>query len=203
MQSISNLGAFLLAATLVIVIPGPATLYVTSQALASGRRAAMAVLGIVTGDIVLIAAAAMGFAALLAAWPMLLQLSKWLGAAYLAYLSIGVLRAPDHAVHPMAPVAGGGAYRQALLITLSNPKPIVFFAAFFPTFIAPTAQVPWHSFVALGFAFEGVNLLYFAGLIVLVGQLRRRATRGTAHSAMVRKASAGGLLLCSVLILLT
>ncbi len=203
MPLVTNLFAFLLAAGLVIVVPGPATLYVSHRALQSNQNAALAVLGIVTGDLVWIAAASLGIATLLAQWPLLLHLGKLVGASYLAYVAIGLLRTrcgPN--ANAATPMGAGGSYRQALLLTLTNPKPILFFAAFFPSFIAPSSATPLHSFALLGLLFEGLNLLYFAALVTVLVRLRHAAVQWAGRAAAVRKISACGLLVCSGLILL-
>lgn len=204
MDGIAQLPAFLLAATLVILVPGPACLYVAGLARHSSRSAGLAMLGIIAGDMVLISLSGMGFAAVVAQWPLLLQLLRVGGALYIAYLAIGLLRAPppptDGALGTAATHNGG--FGPALLLTLTNPKPLLFFAAFFPTFIAPSAASTLYSFYLLGAWFEAINVLYFSALIALVARLRHTRALGPTAGARLQTLSGLGLLLCSACVLL-
>jgi leucine efflux protein len=166
--ALQHLGAFLAASALMIVVPGPATLFVLAQD--GTRRAALATLGIVAGDVVLIVLAGAGLASLLARWPGLLRALHLGGALYLAWLGWGLWRSrPQHAA--AAGTAGGLA--RAALTTLTNPKPILFFSGFFPLFIASGDGSALASFLALGALFELLNLAWFAALIVGADRARR------------------------------
>lgn len=203
MQGVSQLPAFLLAATLVIVVPGPATLYVAGRARHSARSGFLAVLGIVVGDILLITVSGLGFATLVAQWPRLLDVMKFGGGLYIAYLALELLKPqpPSGQAAHGTPPAGG--FAKALLLTLSNPKPILFFSAFFPGFIDHSAPSAMRSFYLLGVLFEAINLVYFAALIVLVGRLRQSRFVGSGRGTYLQKLSGVGLLLCSAFVLLS
>jgi leucine efflux protein len=208
MHGIDRPGSFVLSALLVIVIPGPATLYIAGTAREAWRRAGVAAAGIVVGDLVLIALSALGFAAVLAARPQLVSAIKLVGALYLAYLGVGLLRsrrgAPALASSPSPPSVR--AWRHGvtgLLLTLTNPKPVVFFGAFLPLFVARDAPSPLTSFCTLGALFELINLSYFAAMIVVVRRLR--ASPGVARflGGGFDRLCGAGLLACSALVLAT
>lgn len=201
MHDIEHLPAFLLAATLVILIPGPATLYVAGRTQRSVSSGCWATLGIVAGDIVLITLSGFGFAALVAQWPLLQAVIKVGGGLYVAYLALELFNSPtsQNYAGPAKPAPGG--FAKALLITLANPKPILFFAAFFPMFIDKAAGSTTRSFFALGAMFEVINLVYFAALIAIVARLQRAQLLGQSGSALLQKISAVGLLICSAVVL--
>jgi leucine efflux protein len=204
MFGIQNLASFVLASTLVILLPGPATFFVLGQARYTMARAGRATLGIITGDLILIGLSGLGFSALVARWPLLLTAIKLGGAAYIAWLGYGLLKAkPDAAATVSAaptPRAGRDLL-QGLLITLTNPKPILFFAAFFPMFISSRTAAPAHSFYVLGACFEALNLAYFATLIVLMMQARRTRWFARFLDGGFQAASGVGLLGCAGLVL--
>ncbi|MDC6169314.1 LysE family translocator, partial [Paucibacter sp. XJ19-41] len=165
-----TLFAFISAALLVIAVPGPAMLMVLGQLRHSRVRAVAAVAGLVVGDLLLISAAGLGLATLLRQWPLLLTVLRWAGAAYVGWMGWAMLRAAPAAV--AAPAAGG--FRAALLLTLINPKPVLFFAAFFPLFLGAGPQ-PWLlGFLGLGLLFELLNIGFYALLIAAAGLLGAR-----------------------------
>jgi leucine efflux protein len=207
MLGVEHLLAFLLAATLVILVPGPATLYVAGRAQGSTLSGCRAMLGIVAGDVALITLSGLGFAALLVQWPLLLAFVKMGGGLYIAYLALEQLKSTPRG--PKLPTDGApvevtqGGFVKALLITLTNPKPILFFAAFFPMFIDPAARSTIRSYFLLGAMFELLNLIYFAALIAIVRQLQRTELLGPSNSARLHWLSAIGLLVCSAFVLLS
>jgi threonine/homoserine/homoserine lactone efflux protein len=200
-NDIQHLGAFLLAALLVIVVPGPATLYVLGQARMALPRAMLAVGGLVAGDLLLITAAGLGLGALLQQWPAALLALRIGGAAYVAWLGLAMLRSAPaaDAVDMPSGTKAGGAFGPALLLTLLNPKPILFFGAFFPLFLAADSSDWLAGFLRLGLLFELINIGWFALLIAGVALLRRR-TRLPAGPWLNRLGGLG-LLGCAALVL--
>jgi leucine efflux protein len=200
-----NLLSFLAAATLVIIVPGPATFYVLGAAYRSLAGAIASVAGIVAGDVVLILLAGLGFAAVVSQWPMTLSVIKAVGSIYVVYLGVDLLRSK--------PAAGGdvrttkatnpGGFVQGFLITVTNPKPIIFFAAFFPMFIDRDSGSSGASFLLLGVWFEIVNLVYFAAIITIVIQLRGRSVFDRFMTNSLTRASGSGLVACGTLIILS
>ncbi|HEY8875963.1 MAG TPA: LysE family translocator [Roseateles sp.] len=196
MSGVEHLGAFLLAALLVIVVPGPATLYVLGQARQALTRAVLAVAGLVVGDLLLITAAGLGLGALLQQWPAALLMLRWVGATYVAWLGLALLRSVPHG--EAAPQLSRRAFGPALLLTLLNPKPILFFGAFFPLFLG-TGSADWLAgFLRLGLLFELINIGWFALLIAGVALWRRHA--GPPAGAWLNRLGGLALLGCAVLV---
>lgn len=200
MSGVQHLGAFMLAALLVIVVPGPATLFVLGQARNAATRAVLAVAGLVVGDLLLITAAGLGLGALLQQWPAALLVLRILGAAYVAWLGVALLRsAPSRDV---ASPPSRAAFGPALLLTLLNPKPLLFFGAFFPLFLsnASADSTDWLAgFLSLGLVFELINISWFAVLIAGVTLLRQHA--GLPTGVWLNRLGGLGLLGCAVLVL--
>ncbi len=199
--------AFLVAAWVLILVPGPDMLFLLGQTLAGGpRRGLAAMAGIVTGAMIHIAAATAGVAALVAASPLLFAGVQALGAAYLLWLGIGALRAAwrGGGAGPAAPDAAAAgavrtAYRQGLLTNLTNPKVALFFLAFLPQFVAPDrAAPPWLQMLLMGPLVPLMAAGAYAPLILGAGRLRRwlAADGGGARRAMRwLEGIAGGLFL--------
>src|SRR5437870_1056402 len=136
----SSLLLFVAGAAVLLVIPGPAVTYVVSRSIGHGRAAGLvSVLGIVTGTLCHVVAAALGISALLASSAVAFQFVKYLGAAYLIYLGIKTLQHNDEQI---AEADTGETkllrlYGQGLLVNLLNPKTALFFLAFLPQFVDP------------------------------------------------------------------
>ena len=126
--------AFVIAVIVFLLVPGPGNLaLITSTSLAGLRGGLAATLGVIVGDQCLIALAMAGMAAVLLAYPAAFHLLQWLGAAYLMWLGGSMLFAKSGA-KPIIEIRPGAYFRQAWLITVFNPKAIVFYIAFFPIF---------------------------------------------------------------------
>ncbi|WP_215777844.1 LysE family translocator [Paludibacterium sp. B53371] len=182
--------AFVPASLALIFLPGPATLLVAAVAAESKQRAWLTVAGVVVGDFVLILLAGLGFSAFLACWPNLLFSIKLLGGLYVLYLG-GSLCWPARRANQPAQAPDGG-FRHGLLLTLVNPKPILFFAAFLPLFVAPQSPSRLLSFLLLGVWFELMNMLYFCLVLLTSHRLARQGGHGVWMSRV-----AGGVLMLS------
>ena len=193
----AHLSSFLLAAGLVIVVPGPATVFVAARAQRGTHSAGWATAGIVAGDLVLIGLSGLGLSALFSRWPALLLVVKISGALYVAWLGLQLLR-PIGTQRTEIP--GDGGFVMGLLLTLTNPKPILFFSAFFPMFIDPATHSWLGSFYLLGVWFEALNLAYFGTLSWVVIALQRSGALGGLSERWLRRISGCGLLLCAALI---
>ncbi|AMJ58308.1 MULTISPECIES: leucine efflux protein LeuE [Stenotrophomonas] len=142
-MGINDLGTFVVAVILFRMLPGPGTFTLLTATARGGVRAGYATLaGLMLGDQILIAIAATGVAALLQAHPLLFAGLRYVGAVYLIWVGINLLREPAAAVAgESAPVQHGRRwFRQALLVGVLNPKAILFYMAFFPLFIDPVRQ---------------------------------------------------------------
>ena len=159
MPATANLLAFALAALVLILLPGPNIFYIVARGVEQGRPAAVAAaLGVETGSLIHIAAAAAGLSALLASSALAFDLVRYLGAAYLVLLGLRILTRRE--ALPVLAAAGGGrprplgqAYRQAVLIMVLNPKVALFFLAFLPQFVDPARGAAWAQVLVLGAIF--------------------------------------------------
>ncbi|MEU6039549.1 LysE family translocator [Actinomadura sp. NPDC047616] len=135
---------FLLAATTLVVIPGPNHLYIITRSVAEGRRAGVvSALGVESGTLVHVAAATAGLSALVAASATAFSALRYAGAAYLVYLAIRTFRARDEGdATPLPPQPLRRVYLDGLLVNVLNPKVVLFFLAFLPQFVDRGAAVP-------------------------------------------------------------
>jgi RhtB (resistance to homoserine/threonine) family protein len=150
---------FVAAGWLLNLTPGPDVLYIVSNSLRGGVRAGMvAALGIFAGCFVHVAIATVGLGALLAASAMAFTVVKFIGAAYLLWMGVRLLRAatPGWAPAEAAPAEPdlGRVFRRGFLTNVLNPKVALFFLAFLPQFIAPDASHKTLAFLALGVLFS-------------------------------------------------
>ena len=183
---ITDLPTFILGTIFIVLLPGPNSLYVMTVAskwgIAAGYRGAC---GIFVGDLALMILSATGVASLFQTTPALFMTVKCAGAAYLAWLGIGLLRSAvnswnrrDSCAANPAPVDATRPFRTALLISLMNPKAILFFVSFFIQFVSPTYPHPALSFLILGIIVQLCSAAYLSILIFggahLAEQFRRR-----------------------------
>jgi leucine efflux protein len=160
MLGIADYGAFCAAILLFLALPGPGTFaLLTSTGKGGFRAGAAATFGVIVGDQVLLWLAVAGVAALLAAHPALFQAVQTLGAAYLAWIGLRLLLAREGAASPVR-IAPRHYARQAFLITLLNPKAIVFYMAFFPLFIDPALHRGAVTFAAMAATIAAITAVY-------------------------------------------
>jgi homoserine/homoserine lactone efflux protein len=157
---------YLAAAVGLSLTPGPnGLLALTHGARFGAARASFTVLGGVTGFLVLIAASLAGLGALLATSEQAFTVAKWIGAAYLVWLGLRLWKAPPPSVDAAHDAAGHADRRrsrlfaQGFLVAVSNPKALIFFAAFLPQFMLPHASY-WVQLAVLGGTFVVVEFLY-------------------------------------------
>jgi leucine efflux protein len=190
MLGVTNLPTYLAGLVLIILLPGPNSLYVLSVAARRGIRAGYtAAAGVFLGDAVLMTLSAAGVASLLQANALLFGIVKYAGAGYLSWLAIGMLRAAwgmwrtrrERAVADEVTAAAAAderPFRRALVISLLNPKAILFFVAFFVQFVDRAYAYPALSFVVLGAFAQLASFLYLSALIFsgtrLADAFRRR-----------------------------
>ncbi|RCS23214.1 LysE family translocator [Phyllobacterium salinisoli] len=186
--------AFLATTALFAFIPGPAMLYAAAQAMARGRWSGlMAALGIHLGGYVHVIAAAAGLSVLFHAVPVLYLVVKFAGAAYLVWLGISLFRAraqgEEAAVPGILPKSGRRAFLESVTVEVLNPKTAIFFMAFLPQFIDPSATLPvWFQFVFLGTI---VNLMFsFTDVVsvVLAGAVINRLRRSSGAQRLMQRA---------------
>ena len=172
--------SYLLGTLFTILLPGPNSLYILTIATQKGwKLGTWAALGIFIGDLVLMTAVALGAGSLLLSSPVLFTIVRTLGAAYLAWMGIGLLRSGQQRwflegssqsyeiqarlmrLHPLI---------AALALSLTNPKAIFFFIAFFSQFIHSDSANPTHTFLYLATVLQLMSMTYLA-VLICVGQL--------------------------------
>jgi threonine/homoserine/homoserine lactone efflux protein len=161
MFGIADYGAFCAAILLFLALPGPGTFaLITSTGKGGFRAGAAATAGLILGDQVLLWLAVAGVAALLAAHPAWFKAVQYLGAAYLGWIGLRLLLARGEGVASPVRILPHHYLRQALLITLLNPKAIVFYMAFFPLFIDPASHRGVLTFAAMALTIAVITALY-------------------------------------------
>ncbi|SPJ32162.1 LysE family translocator [Kushneria phyllosphaerae] len=186
MLGIHDLAIFMLSGLILNMTPGPDSLLIVSRT-ATGRwqQGAVTALGISTGTLVHVLASALGLSAILATSAMAFTVVKWVGALYLIWLGLSALLKRRHQT-PQAPVTRTRParlrtlFRQGFLTNVLNPKVALFFMAFMPQFIDPTAPFKPVAFLTLGLIFDVVGTLWSVVLITAVtlgGQRLRPSAR--------------------------
>lgn len=173
MYGIHDLTLFIVSGLLLNIMPGPDSLLIMTRSATQGWRAGcVTALGIGAGTMVHVLAAAVGLSALLATSATAFNVVKWVGAAYIVWCGIGMLRAKlkgDEPV-PAGPVAAalpyGRIFAQGFLTNVLNPKVALFFLAFVPQFIAADAPNKPLAFVILGCIFNFNGMLWCNGLAI-------------------------------------
>lgn len=177
MYGIHDLTLFIISGLLLNIMPGPDSLLIMTRSATQGWRAgSAAALGIGAGTMIHVFAAALGLSALLSTSAAAFMVVKWVGAAYIIYMGIGMLRAKlrDDAAQASAPAMAMAAkplaYRkiffQGFLTNVLNPKVALFFLAFVPQFIAADSTSKPLAFIILGFIFNFNGMLWCHGLAV-------------------------------------
>jgi threonine/homoserine/homoserine lactone efflux protein len=174
MFGIADYGAFVAAIVLFLAIPGPGNLALITSTSKGGIRGGLAAtLGVIAGDQVLMWLAVAGVATLLVTYPAAFAAVQWLGAAYLAWLGWKLLTAkPGDA--PVLHIRPRQFFRQALTITLLNPKAIVFYMAFFPLFVDPARHQGLVTFGAMAATVAALTFLYGLAAVLLTHFLAER-----------------------------
>ncbi|MET9363400.1 leucine efflux protein LeuE [Streptomyces sp. NPDC006632] len=202
MLGVTDLPTYLAGLVLIILLPGPNSLYVLSVAARRGvRDGYAAAAGVFTGDTVLMTLSAVGAASLLQTTPLLFAVVKYAGAGYLTWMAIGMLRQAvamwrsrhDKTQERAATqeVAGERPYRRALMLSLFNPKAILFMISFFVQFVRPDYAYPALSFLLLGALLQLGSFLYLSTLIFSGTRLaaafrrRKRLSAGASSAAGV------------------
>ncbi|BCK69493.1 leucine efflux protein LeuE [Streptomyces platensis] len=204
MLGITDLSTYLVGLALIILLPGPNSLYVVSVAARRGPRVAYrAAAGVLCGDTVLMTLSAGGVASLLQTTPVLFAVVKFAGAGYLTWLAVGMLRGAwalwrgrearraerGEETAGAAKEAVERPYRRALVVSLLNPKAILFFISFFVQFVDPSYAHPVLSFLTLGawaqlFSFTYLTVLIFSGTyLAATFRRRKRLTAGLSAGA--------------------
>jgi leucine efflux protein len=174
MFGVADYGAFVVAILVFLAIPGPGNLALITSTGKGGIRGGLgATLGIIAGDQVLMWAAVAGVATLLGAYPAAFSAVQWLGAAYLAWLGLKMLLAKPGS-KPILHIEPRHYFKQAAVITLLNPKAIVFYMAFFPLFVDPAQHRGMLTFGIMAATIAVLTFAYGLGAVLLTHFLAER-----------------------------
>ncbi|PRY62706.1 threonine/homoserine/homoserine lactone efflux protein [Knoellia remsis] len=190
MPSAPTLAAFAVASLLLILMPGPAMLFLVARGVSGGRRVGvMSAIGVESATATFVVATALGLTAVLATSALALSVIRYVGAAYLVWLGIGVMRrrggdsedVPQPVVRAVR--SDWASLRQGYLVGIANPKVALFFLAFFPQFLDPARGSMTSQILVLGAVFVTIGLLFDMSYGALAGAIHarivaRRARRG-------------------------
>lgn len=171
---------FILAAGVVVAIPGPNHLYIITRTLSQGRSAGFAsAFGVETGTLVHIGAAAAGISSIIASSALAFSVVKYAGAAYLVYLGVrALLRPPELSAQAQRePDSLRQVYREGVVVNVLNPKVALFFLAFLPQFLDPTRGAAATQILVLGLLMMLLGLMSDLAYALTGDLLRRGLTR--------------------------
>src|SRR6266478_2926526 len=191
----SSLALFMTGAMLLLLVPGPAVLYITSRSIGLGRAAGLvSAMGIAVGTLFHAAAATLGLSALLVSSAAAFQIVKYAGAAYLIYLGIRTLRGGDApALDPSRErISLRRVFGQGVLVNLLNPKTALFFLAFLPQFVDPSRGHATLQIFELGVLFALMGLTS-DGLYALVAGTAGRWVKRNGHYLRWERYLTGGV----------
>lgn len=191
------LTVFAVTTLALLLVPGPATLYIIARGLEQGRSAALvSVLGIQAGDAVHVAAAAAGLSAILVSSAVMFAVVKYAGAAYLIYLGLRTLlsRQEPHSVDAGPPLSLRRVFVQGAVVNILNPKTALFFFAFLPQFVDPDRGGAAGQVLILGGIFMALGLITDGAYALLSGVVGGWL-RGNAGFMRARRYVSGGIYL--------
>lgn len=180
-------GLFLAAACVLAVTPGPGLAYVVARTAAGGRREGIASsLGTAVGGLVHVLAAALGLSVVIAQSALAFSLIKYLGAAYLVYMGVRILLGSGRPAAPVAVQRAGWArvFREGILVETLNVKTALFFLAFIPQFVDPSADLA-PQFVVLGGVCVALNTTADLVAVAGVARLLRSAAAGRLRARLL------------------
>ena len=186
---IADYASFAVAIIVFLLIPGPGNLALITSTSKGGIAGGLgATFGVIAGDQVLLWAAVAGVSAVMTAYPTAFHIVQWAGAVYLAWLGIKMLMVqPGDA--PILHIKPRHYFRQALFITLLNPKAIVFYMAFFPLFVDPATHQRMKTFGVMAATIAGLTFLYGLTSVLLTTFFAERIRANPKVSGFLNKAA--------------
>ena len=191
MFDIQNYGSFIAAILIFQAIPGAGTIAILDSTARNGRAAGMSsVLGTLAGDFVFMVAAVAGLAAVMQANQLLFQSLQWFGAAYLLWMGVQLVvkRVDGNVAVTSDSLTSWLHFRRAFIVSLTNPKVILFFVAFFPLFLKPNASAI--TLPAMMLHVTVFSLVYQTAL-VLIGNVVARRLKGFLYARQLATRLAG------------
>lgn len=194
MLGVTDYLAFVVTIIVFLAIPGPGNLALVTSTSKGGLKGGLAAtLGVILGDQVLMWSAVAGVAALLHAYPDAFHAVQWVGAAYLAWMGAKMLLAKPGAA-PVLNISAGHYLRQALFITVLNPKAILFYMAFFPLFVDPATQRGVLTYAFMAGTIAVLTFLYGLGATLLTHFLASRVRANPMIGRVLEKLAGVALL---------
>ena len=189
----ATLAAYLVAAAVLVFIPGPGTAWIVAQSAAGGTaRGIQAAFGLETATLIHALAAGLGLSALLATSALAFEVLKYAGAAYLLYLAWQSLRAPAMTVDSGEGERSGAGklYLRGIVMNVTNPKVSIFFLAFLPQFVDKQAGSVTLQMLALGATFILATALVFGALALSAGAVGQRFARSARAQRWMNRTAA-------------
>lgn len=187
---ITDVWQMIVATMVFLMLPGPGTFCVLTSTGRNGLHGGYASLaGLMAGDALLMLMAALGVAALLQANPLLFKGLQYIGAVYLAWLGVKLLTASKEGSAAPVPFSNAADFRRGFLVTIINPKAIVFYMAFFPLFIDPATHQGSVTFLTMGAVISCCTLFYGSLLVVAGNAAARRLGRNRRVARFASKAA--------------
>lgn len=187
MLGITDYVTFVITVLVFLLVPGPGNLALITSTSKGGLRGGLAAtVGVILGDQVLMWSAIAGVAALLTAYPQVFNAMQWLGAAYLAWLGIKMLLAKPGAA-PVLQIKPHHYLKQATMITLLNPKAILFYMAFFPLFVDPVHQQGLVTYAFMAATIAALTFCYGLTSTLLTHFLAERVRANPIISRLLEK----------------
>ena len=184
---IADYGAFVFAFVLLLLLPGPGNLALITSAGKGGLVGGVAsVFGLLLGDQILLWLTVAGLAAVLAANPVIFQALQWLGAAYLVWLGFKMITAKP-GDKPMLNIKAGHYFQQTMVITLFNPKAIMFYVAFFPQFIDPTKYQGLLTFGVMAATIAVLGFAYCLSVVLVTHYMAERIRANPRVTSVLQK----------------
>lgn len=197
MPELATLLVFAASALALVAIPGPNHVYIVARSVDQGRRAGFAsAFGVETATLLHVGAAAVGLSAALASSATAFAVVKYAGVAYLLYLAVRTLIAPDEPADqaPAAATSTTRVFLDGLVVNLLNPKVALFFLALLPQFVDPLAGPAWTQILVLGAMLAAIGLASDLLYAIAAGRVGARL-RGNAGFARRRRHVAGAVYL--------
>lgn len=181
-------GLFVVSAVVVLLIPGPAVVYIVTRSIDQGRAAGVvSALGVGLGNLVQAAAAVLGLSALLASSAVAFSLIKYVGAAYLIYLGIKRLRERDELPDDAVPKKGmKRTFTDGIVVNIFNPKVALFFLAFLPQFVDPSRGSATAQIALLGVTFALIGIVTDSCYALVTGSFSS-VLRGSLRAVCIQR----------------
>jgi threonine/homoserine/homoserine lactone efflux protein len=181
-----------IASLVLVVIPGPAVIYILTRSISQGRAAGLAsAVGVNLGSAIHVVGAVAGLSVILASSAILYSAVKWAGVAYLVWLGIRTLRSQDEIFTNTSaePAALKRIFTQGVIVNVLNPKVAMFFLAFLPQFVDPDSPVPWLQSLVLGLTLVVIGLISDSVYALIGGQVGGVLRRNPRAGSTTRTAS--------------